>query len=101
MIHLEKIKKNLTTIIFFNICGLNLIFATELQIGSLMPEINYKLNDISGKQITLRQVQGDKGTLVIFSCNTCPWVLKWEERYVSISKKYKGRADSSLSPLSP
>tara|TARA_S200000501_G_scaffold74914_1_gene66764 strand:+ start:49 stop:663 length:615 start_codon:yes stop_codon:yes gene_type:complete len=89
MIYSEKFKNNLLFALLFNVFALNLIFATELKIGSQIPGINYKLNDISGKQITLGQIKGDKGTLVIFSCNTCPWVLKWEERYVSISKKYK------------
>jgi len=91
MINLVKFKNNLLYVLLCNMVGLNLIFATELQIGSQIPEINYKLNDISGKQITLGQVKGNKGTLVIFSCNTCPWVLKWEGRYVSISKKYKDK----------
>ena len=91
MINLVKFKNNLLSVFLCNMVGLNLIFATELQIGSQIPEINYKLNDISGKQITLGQVKGNKGTLVIFSCNTCPWVLKWEGRYVSISKKYKDK----------
>ena len=27
--------------------------------------------------------------MVIFSCNTCPWVKKWEDRYVELTKKYK------------
>ena len=88
MIYLCKHKNKYVNILLFNVFGLNLLFAAELQIGSHIPEINHKLIDISGKQITLGQVIGDKGTLVIFSCNTCPWVLKWEKRYVDISKQY-------------
>ena len=26
--------------------------------------------------------------LLSFSCNTCPWVIKWEDRYISIAEKY-------------
>ena len=91
MIYLCKHKNKYVNILLFNVFGLNLLFAAELQIGSHIPEINHKLIDISGKQITLGQVIGDKGTLVIFSCNTCPWVLKWEKRYVDISKRYKNK----------
>ena len=88
MIYLSKYKNKYVNILLCKVLGLNLLFAAELQIGSQIPEINHKLNDVSGKQITLAEVKGDKGTLVIFSCNTCPWVLKWEKRYVDISKQY-------------
>ena len=91
MIYSGKHKNKYAKILLCNVIGLNLLFAAELQIGSQIPEINHKLNDVSGKQITLAEVKGDKGTLVIFSCNTCPWVLKWEKRYVDISKTYKDK----------
>ena len=53
-----------------------------------MPKTSYVLNDISGKNITLADTKGEFGTLVIFSCNTCPWVIRWEDRYISIAEKY-------------
>tara|TARA_B100001540_G_scaffold182419_1_gene160885 strand:- start:350 stop:934 length:585 start_codon:yes stop_codon:yes gene_type:complete len=76
-------KKILIPILF-----LTYISAAELEIGSGMPGMNYKLKDISGNTTTLADVKGNKGTLVIFSCNTCPWVILWEDRYVSIADKY-------------
>ena len=39
------------------------------------------MEDISGRNLTLNGVKGDNGLLVVFSCNTCPWVIKWEDRY--------------------
>ena len=56
-----------------------------------MPNTDYLLNDISGNQITLNEIKGKNGTLIIFSCNTCPWVIKWEDRYVEIAKSYLKR----------
>ena len=41
--------------------------------------------DVSGKELTLDQVKKKNGLLVIFSCNTCPWVLAWESRYAGIA----------------
>ena len=67
------------------------IFASELKIGDEMPETNYQLNDISGNQITLNEIKGKNGTLIIFSCNTCPWVIRWEDRYVEIASSYLKR----------
>ena len=76
-------KKILIPILF-----LTYISAAELEIGSGMPGMGYKLKDISGNTTTLADVKGNKGTLVIFSCNTCPWVIRCEDRYVSIADKY-------------
>ncbi|SMO37474.1 AhpC/TSA family protein [Gracilimonas mengyeensis] len=52
-----------------------------LSIGAKAPEINRSVEDISGRSLTLQGVAGSNGLLVIFSCNTCPWVAKWEDRY--------------------
>ena len=67
------------------------IQAAELNIGSQMPNTDYLLNDISGNQITLNEIKGENGTLIIFSCNTCPWVIRWEDRYVEIANSYLKR----------
>ena len=40
-----------------------------------MPLEEVKMLDISGKNISLTDAKGENGLLVIFSCNTCPWVL--------------------------
>ena len=63
--------------------------AKELDLGSSMPLEEVKMLDISGKNISLTDAKGENGLLVIFSCNTCPWVLKWQDRYVELAKKYK------------
>ena len=66
----------------------SLLFSKELEIGSRMPLDDHKMLDISGKLLTLSDIRSNNGTLVIFSCNTCPWVIRWEDRYVSIAEKY-------------
>ncbi|MBT3608346.1 MAG: thioredoxin family protein [Candidatus Marinimicrobia bacterium] len=74
--------------ILIPIMGLTFLFAGELEIGSTMPLKDLELADISGKNITLATAKGDAGTLVVFSCNTCPWVIRWEDRYVSLANTY-------------
>ena len=68
---------------------LGCIYSKELSLESSMPLINYSLIETDGEKTTLKKVMGQNGTLVIFSCNTCPWVLKWQDRYVSIAREYK------------
>ena len=79
-------KRMLTPILFFTF-----ITAAELEVGSSMPGMDFKLKDISGKTMTLADAKGSQGTLVIFSCNTCPWVIRWEDRYVSIADTYTSK----------
>ncbi|MBI87143.1 MAG: thioredoxin family protein [Candidatus Marinimicrobia bacterium] len=77
--------------VLFFLYSMSLIQAAELEIGSQMPNTDYLLNDISGNQITLNSIKGKNGTLIIFSCNTCPWVIRWEDRYVEIASSYSKR----------
>jgi peroxiredoxin len=57
-----------------------------LQIGSAMPKANLKMQDISGKEIAMKDAKKENGVLVMFSCNTCPYVIKNQERTIAISK---------------
>ena len=68
--------------------GITFLIGGELEIGSAMPLMDHQLADISGNTMTLADVKGDAGTLVVFSCNTCPWVIRWEDRYVSLANTY-------------
>lgn len=52
-----------------------------LKIGAEAPMADYEMKGISGKTFTLEDLKDENGLLVIFSCNTCPFVLGWEERY--------------------
>lgn len=55
--------------------------AKELQIGDKATGQNIKLEDTNGKKFTIADLKKEKGLLVIFSCNTCPFVVAWEDRY--------------------
>jgi peroxiredoxin len=60
-----------------------------LRIGSKAPLADQPLLDISGKTLTLAQAKGPNGLLVMFSCNTCPWVAAWENRFNTLSARAK------------
>lgn len=57
-----------------------------LEIGSKAPKTSYKMKDVSGEMKSLKQIKGEKGLLVIFSCNTCPFVLRWESEYPKLQQ---------------
>jgi hypothetical protein len=52
----------------------------ELPLNAGIPEASYKMKDVSGKEISLDEAKTGKGLLVIFSCNTCPYVKLSETR---------------------
>jgi hypothetical protein len=53
---------------------------TPLPIGSSLPMADHKVKDVSGKEVDLKSAVAENGLLVIFSCNTCPYVVKNERR---------------------
>jgi thioredoxin-related protein len=53
---------------------------TELPIGSDMPKADVKMKDVTGKEISLKEAKKSNGLLVMFSCNTCPYVVKNQQR---------------------
>jgi DNA-binding ferritin-like protein (Dps family) len=61
----------------------------ELAIGAKAPMADVEVKDVSGKMLTLKDVARENGLLVNFSCNTCPWVAAWEDRYNPIAQLAK------------
>ncbi len=55
-------------------------------IGSKIPNPTLKMKNIDGKDISFQDAKMKNGLMVMFSCNTCPWVIKNQSRTVEISK---------------
>jgi thioredoxin-related protein len=60
--------------------GFRLSINPELEIGASIPDADTKMMDVSGKEVSLNDAKGENGLLVIFSCNTCPYVKLSESR---------------------
>ena len=56
-----------------------------LPIGSDMPKQDHQMLDISGKQVSMKDAAKGNGVIVMFSCNTCPYVIKNEERITNLN----------------
>src|SRR5687767_4772888 len=53
----------------------------SIAIGTALPNADLKMKDaLTGKEISLNEAKGKNGLLVIFSCNTCPYVVLYESR---------------------
>lgn len=71
---------------FATLTALAFTVSEPLQIGSPLPKADLKLKDISGKEIAMQEVKKDMGLLVMFSCNTCPYVIKNQQRTIGIGE---------------
>ncbi len=71
-----------------------------LPIGSALPKPEVKMKDITGKDISFKDATKKNGLLVMFSCNTCPVVKKYQSRTNEICK-YAGSKDIGVVLLNP
>ena len=61
--------------------------ANTLEIGDLAPSTSYFMMNIDGTQVSVNDINEENGALVIFTCNSCPFVVGrgettegWERR---------------------
>ncbi|NAY92540.1 redoxin domain-containing protein [Muricauda sp. JGD-17] len=50
---------------------------------------DFSLKDVDGNTVSLSDFTEAKGFLVIFTCNTCPYAVAYEDRIIALDAKYK------------
>jgi peroxiredoxin len=58
-----------------------------LAVGSSIPKADVKMKSVNGKQYAIKDMMGKNGVLVMFSCNTCPYVKKYQRRTLEAIKE--------------
>lgn len=58
----------------------------SLPIGSPIPKPEVKMKDITGSEVSFNDAQKKNGLLVMFSCNTCPVVKRYQSRSNEVCK---------------
>lgn len=86
-----------------SLIGSSAIYAGDggFQVGDQATD--FKLKNIDGKWVSLSDYPDAKGFIVIFTCNHCPYAKAYEERIVSLDKKYskKGFPVIAINPNDP
>lgn len=59
---------------------------TGLNVGDQAPD--FKLKGVDGKMVSLADYEDAKGYIVIFTCNTCPYAIAYEDRIIALHNKY-------------
>ena len=55
-------------------------------IGDIATDFN--LENIDGKFVSLSDFNDAKGFIIVFTCNTCPYAVLYEDRIEALNKKY-------------
>lgn len=76
-------KKIFAPVVFASVIFLK-VPIDPLPIGASLPNADKKMKDISGKEFSFKDVINKNGLLVMFSCNTCPIVHKYQSRTIEV-----------------
>jgi len=60
-----------------------------LTVGEVAPSADVKMLNVDGRELSIADVKGARGTLVVFTCNHCPYAKAWEQRLVAIGNAYR------------
>jgi peroxiredoxin len=82
-------------IILFTFSLLFLSMPTDLvtgdgySIGDIATD--FSLPNVDGELVSLADFEDAKGFIVIFTCNTCPYSVAYEDRIIALDKAYKSK----------
>jgi len=65
--------------------------------------IDFNLKSVDGSMVSMAGNPDNKGYIVIFTCNTCPYSVAYEDRIIDLHKKYapKGYPVIAINPNDP
>lgn len=59
-----------------------------LPLGTKAPEFSL-LDSVSGETLELTNLKGERGTVIMFICNHCPFVVHVNSQIISVAKDYQ------------
>lgn len=69
--------------------------STMMPLGTKAPAFEL-IDTVSGKELSLEALKGEKATLVMFICNHCPYVIHVNDELVRIAKSYQPKGISFI-----
>jgi peroxiredoxin len=67
----------------------NITIDKGYEVGDIATD--FSLENIDGKMVSLADYKDAKGFIVIFTCNTCPYAVAYEDRVEALNKKYEDK----------
>ncbi len=97
--------KRMMLVFGFALLSLALVHGQGYKVGDKASD--FKLKNVDGKMISLKDYPNAKGFVVVFTCNNCPYAKAYQDRLIELDKAYKAKGypviainsnDPSLSP---
>lgn len=98
-----------TIFYFLFVCGVIFAFAPAgstpsndvVGIGDKAP--SFTLKNVDGKMVSLDDYKSEKGIIVVFTCNHCPYAVLYEDRIIELHNKFaaKGYPVIAINPNDP
>lgn len=67
----------------------DLVTENGYSIGDIATD--FSLPNVDGEMVSLADFEDAKGFIVIFTCNTCPYSVAYEDRIIALDKAYKSK----------
>jgi thiol-disulfide isomerase/thioredoxin len=67
------------------------VAAQELPLGSELPATDQVLQNVAGGEVVLSTITGQRGTAVVFWSNQCPWIDRYENRFLTLAQEFGGQ----------
>lgn len=61
----------------------------KYEIGDTVQD--FKLKNVDGRMVALSDYKSQKGAIVIFDCNTCPYSKAYNDRIIALNKNYASK----------
>ncbi|MCH2176288.1 MAG: thioredoxin family protein [Lentisphaeria bacterium] len=71
-------------------------YSNELKLGSDIPMADVKMRTTDDRQVSINDIAGEKGTVVAFWCNHCPYVVASRERFTNYVNDFKDKGISVI-----
>lgn len=72
-----------------------LVESNMLPLGTIAPDFSLP-NVVDNTNNSLQQLKGENGTIVVFSCNHCPYVIHLLDAFVAFAKENKGKGIETI-----
>ena len=69
---------------------MSLTESNMMNLGTIAPDFDLP-NTLSGTTLSLANAKGEKGTVIIFSCNHCPYVIHVNDELISVAQDYASK----------
>lgn len=73
-------------------------FNSKLNIGDQAPAFG-ELPAADGKKYSSKSFEQAKVVVVVFTCNTCPYAIDYEDRLIDFHKRFCGKGDVALAAV--